>query len=178
MKVIILIIMLLGSSVLGQKSVDDLRPKHAAELQNYLATHDGEGFLQEYAIDDKTLVEMRDYFGKSFKPYYLTGDFNRDRIQDFALLLTRSGKPVFATTEDAESRKDDQNLMLVVFNGSAKGSFTVAHREKIEAPLSCFIRMTDGKRPKLYFGVYESDADTFILASAGSGYIVEYDKSP
>lgn len=170
--------MLLAVSVLGQKSVDALRPKHAAELQNYLVTHEGEGFLQEHAVDDDTLADMREYFRKSFMPYYLTGDFNRDKVQDFAVLLTRAGKPVFATTEEAEARKDDQNLILVVFNGSAKGGFTVAHREKIAAPLTCFINMSDGKRPKLYFGVYESDADTFILAPAGKGYIVEYDKSP
>lgn len=85
---------------------------------------------------------------------------------------------MFATTEEAETRKDDQNLMLVVFNGTTKGGFTVAHREKIEAPQTCFINLTDGKHPKLYFGVYESDSDTFILAPAGKGYIVEHDKAP
>lgn len=88
---LILISMLLAVSVLGQKSVDDLRPKHAAELQKYLVTHEGEGFLQEHAIDDETLDEMREYFRKNFMPYYLTGDFNRDKFQDFAVLLTRAG---------------------------------------------------------------------------------------
>jgi hypothetical protein len=29
---------------------------------------------------------------------------------------------------------------------------------------------------RLYYGVFESDADTFILAADGKGYVIEFEK--
>lgn len=167
----------LAVGVNGQRTVSELKPAHAVALQKFLSTHKGLGFLQEYAIEDETLADMRKYFGRGFKPYYVTGDFNRDGRSDFAMILSREGTPKFATEEEAEARKEDRNLALIVWNGTRKG-FVFAHAEEIEAPLTCMIQMSQEKKPKLYFGVYESDADTFALAPAGKGYIMEFDKSP
>ena len=172
-----LVLLALPAFVRAQKSVADLKPAHAAELQKYLSKDKSVGFLQEHVIDDETLKDMRKEIRKRMMPYYLTGDFNRDGRPDFAIILSRSGKPKFDSEEEAAARKDDVNLRLVVFNGTKKG-FTVAHTEDLEAPLTCFINLSDEKKPRLYFGVFRSDADTFILAPAGRGYIMEFDKSP
>lgn len=165
-----------ATSCFAQKSVDGLKPSHAAALQKYLSTHRTASFLQEHVIDDETLASMRKEIRRGMTPYYLVGDFNRDGVDDFAVILLREGKPKFSSEEETEARKNDVNLQLVVFNGGRKSGFTVAHTEDIEAPVTCFLNMSDGKKRKLYFAVYESDADTFILAPAGSGYIMEFEK--
>jgi hypothetical protein len=170
-----IVIVLIAFNGFAQKNVSVLEPSHAAALQKYLAAEKGVYFLQEHAIDDETLAEMRMYFGRRFKPYYLAADFNHDRVRDFALILSRAGKPTFDDEEEAAARIDDRNLRLVIFNGDRKG-FYVAHVEDIEAPPACFINLSDGKKKTLYFGVYGSDADTFGLAPAGKGYIMEFDK--
>lgn len=168
-------LLVVASCASAQKTVADLKPAHAAELQKYLAKDKTVGFLQEYAFDEEGLKYLREAFHKGMMPYYLTGDFNRDRRPDFAVILGRTGKPKFESEEEAASRKTDVNLRLVVFNGTKKG-FTVAHTEDLEAPLTCFISLSDDKKRQLYFAVSESDADTFMLTPAGKGYIMEFEK--
>ena len=168
----------LAASVFAQKSIDELTPNHAAALQKYLSAHKTLGFLQEHVIDREILAGMRKYIRRGMKPYYLVGDFNRDGFKDFALILSREGKPKVSSEEGADARKEDVNLQLVIFNAKPKGGFAVAYEQEMEAPLSCFLDMSQGRKPKLYFAVFESDADTFVLAPAGGGYIVEFDEAP
>lgn len=170
----------------GQTSVGSLKPAHAAALEEYLSTHPKNGFRQEYVLDvldPEYLKEIRKSFRKGFMPSYAKGDFNRDGVEDFALLLTRKGESVENDIK-LQTHNPDYPLTLVVFNGvkrSAKSLrsrvqsapiFKVAHTTDLMGPPAAFINF-DGT---LYYGVFESDADTFILAPAGKGYIIEYPK--
>jgi hypothetical protein len=161
--------------VFGQKSVGDLRPAHAAALQKYFVENRDRHFLPEHQIDNEDLKFMRETFGKSFHPYYATGDFNGDRLQDFAVIVSRAGSPKFEDPDDPDPRKADHNLSVVVFNGTRLGVYRLAHFQDVEAPLTCFIRVDDGRKKRLYFAVFESDADTITLSPAGKGYVAEPD---
>jgi len=176
MKILFATVLLIVSTaaICAQKSVSDLLPSHAAALQKYLAANKDAHFMQEIVIDDDDLKAMRKYIRRGLKPYYAVGDLNRDGIRDFAVLLSGGRTAIFRNEEEAEARRNDVDLRLVIFNGTRKGGFTVAHIEEIEAPLESFI---DIQGRQLYFAVFESDADTRIFAKAGKGYIVEFEKS-
>lgn len=180
MKVVCLIaaILLLTPVCFGQKRVADLNAKHAAALEVFLSTHKDYGFLSESVLDSEYLREMRKSF-KGIEPYYIVGDFNGDRFNDFALILSRKGDRKDNGEGIAESHRYDYPLAVIIFNGSKKGKFTKAFIEDIEAPLACFLNVEIVKKKKeLYFGVFESDADTHIFAPAGKAYIIEYPKEP
>ena len=153
------ILFILANIAFAQSSVSSLAPSHATALHKYLAANRDVHFQPETAIEKKTLKEMRSYFGKSFRPYYIAGDFNRDRRTDFAVILSRGRMATFDTPEETEARKGDLELRVVVFNGKRGGGFEAAFAEDVEAPETCMVLM-DGS---LYFGVYESDADTFSI---------------
>ena len=98
-------------------------------------------------------------FGRNFKPYYQTGDFNRDGIRDFAVILL-TGRNV---------NDPNSGMHVVVFNGVKGGKYRVAHIEHEEFSTALFINTS---RNKLYVGVMETDsAGCFV--PAGRGYIVE-----
>lgn len=165
----------IGSFGFGQKSVSELKPAHATALESYLRTNDGLLFRQEHNVNDEYLRSVRKWMGKNFQPNYAVGDFNRDGIKDFAVLLYRPGKPEYNGPEGegdpVTEHNPDYPLRLVVFNGK-KAGFRVAFSTDVMGPHAAFIRFEKG----LYYGVFESDADTFILAPAGKGYIVEFEK--
>lgn len=163
---------------LSQKQVTDLQPTHAVALEQFLSKNKDYGFLSEKVLDGDYLKEMRQYF-KNLKPYYNFADFNRDGIADFALILSRKGKPKDNGEGKAETHRYDHSLAIIIFNGQRKGKFTKAFIEDIEAPLACFLNTdTVRKKKKLYFGVFESDADTRIFTPVGKGYIAEYPDAP
>ncbi len=62
----------------------------------------------------------------------------------------------------------------MIFNGNKNETFTKAFVEDIEAPLVCFLNVEGTKKKTIYFGVFESDADTRIFTPVGKGYIIEY----
>ena len=163
---------------LGQERVADLKPTHAIALEQFLSKNKGYGFLSEKVLEADYLKEMRQYF-KNLKPYYNVADFNRDGIADFALILSRKGERRDNGEGMAETHRFDHPLAIIIFNGNGRGKFTKAFMEDIEAPLACFLT-TDivKKKRKLYFGVFESDADTRIFAPVGKGYIMEYPDAP
>lgn len=162
-------------TVNGQKSVLDLKPSHAVALERYLSSNKGLTFRQEYNLDDDYMKDVRKWMGRNFKPNYAVGDFNRDRIQDFAVLLYRPGKPEYIGAEGegdpVTEHNPDYPLRLVVFNGQKNG-FRIAFSEDLMGPHAAFIRF----EKQLYYAVFESDADTFLLAPAGKSYIVEFEK--
>lgn len=165
MKYLSLIILLFMVTAYSQSSVESLDPKHAAALAQFISKNKDYKFLSEKVNDTDDLKYMRETFGKNFTPYYRTGDFNKDKIKDFALILSRHG----------ESKDDgDHSLAVVIFNGQRNGTFKQVFIEKVEVPLTCFLNFDE----KLYFGVFESDADTMIFTSAGKGYIVEFPDEP
>ncbi|CAN5271350.1 hypothetical protein BH20ACI2_BH20ACI2_16360 [soil metagenome] len=159
-------------TVTGQKSVSDLATNHAAALESYLSANKTLTFRQDHNLSDEYLNSVHEWFGKRFKPNYAVGDFNRDKIGDFALLLYREGKsePSGASGENNEHTPDYPHR-LVVFNGSKRG-FRVAYTTDLMGPHAAFIRFDK----KLYYGIFETDSDTFILAPAGRGYIMEFEK--
>jgi alpha-ketoglutarate-dependent taurine dioxygenase len=128
---IILIISLLPIAIFAQKSASELLPAHSAELERYLTANKNLAFRQGYNLDDEYLKSVHEWFGKSFKPNYAVGDFNRNRIKDFAVLLYREGKCEPNEGITSEEHKEDYPLRLVVFNGIAKG-FRVAIYEGLD----------------------------------------------
>ena len=168
----LLVVVCLAITVSGQKSVSQLAANHAAELEKYLSANKTLTFRQEHNLSDEYLKSVNEWFGKGFKPNYAVGDFNRDKIGDFAVLLYREGKsePSSASGENNE-HTPDYPLRLVVFNGTKRG-FRVAYTTDLMGPHAAFIRFDK----KLYYGIFETDSDTFILAPAGLGYIMEFEK--
>lgn len=169
---LLIAIFVFGFSVSGQKSVSEFAPSHAAALERYLSENKALTFRQEHNLSDEYLKYVHESFGKRFKPSYAVGDFNRDKMQDFAVLLYREGKsePSGASGENNE-HTPDYPLRLVVFNGTKQG-FRVAYTTDLMGPHAAFIRFDK----QLYYGIFETDSDTFILMPAGRGYIMEFEK--
>ena len=155
----------------AQKSVAQLLPAHAAALQQFLSKHPDLDFMSENDCDREVLKDMRKHFGARFMPYYRVGDFNHDGRQDFALLLVKDAPP----KEDpdlAESHRFQYEITIVVFNGIRGRGYKAAFVRNTSAPLVSFLAMSQERRSKLYFAIYETD-DGFVMTPAGQGYIAE-----
>lgn len=168
-------VLVFATGVFAQTSVDDLRPAHAAALRAYLSSNTDLKFRQENNLGDEYLKDVRKGMGKKFLPNYAVGDFNRDKILDFAVLLYRDGKPEFTGPDGKEETVSEHNpdfpLRLVVFNGG-KAGFRAAYTEDLMGPNAAFIAFDK----RLYYGIFESDADRFILAPSGKGYVIELEE--
>lgn len=170
--------------VFAQKSVSELAPAHAAALEKYLSANKDRLFRQEYVLDDDYLSQIRrDWgFGAKFKPNYAVADFNGDKVVDFAVLLQREGKEEWSPDIPLNERvlnehNPDFPLTLVVFNGSRRGGYKVAFSRDLMGPHAAFINTAKEKgKVTLYYGIFETDSDTFLLAPAGVGYIIEFEK--
>jgi hypothetical protein len=161
----------------AQKTVADLKPVHAIALEEFLSKNKDYQFLSEKSIDADYLKYMRQGLGKLLTPYYKVADFNRDGIIDFALILSKKGNPKKDETVTSEEHSYVYPLAVVIFNGNKKRRFKKAFIEDLEEPLVCFLNLTNEKKKRLYFGVYETHAG-FIMTPVGKGYIVEYDDEP
>ena len=172
------IVSFVAFGVRAQVRVTDLQASHAAALKQFLRTNGEYSFLSERALDQTYLKEMRQYF-KNLKPYYNTGDFNRDGFGDFALILNRKGKRKDNGQGMAETHRYDQPLAIVIFNGNRRGKFIKALIETVDAPYACFINTNVvNKKRKLYFGIFQSDADIRIFTPVRNSYKVEYPETP
>jgi hypothetical protein len=125
-------------------------------------------------MNKEILTDMRKNFDARLNPYYRVGDFNRDGIRDFAMILANEGAPKDLGSTLAETHRYHHEIAVVIFNGQQKGGFRVAFVKKTTAPLVSFLHETPGKRKRLYFAVYETD-EHFFMSPAGNGYLVEYD---
>jgi hypothetical protein len=85
-------IFILSVLCFGQKSVADLKPSHATALEQFLSKNKEYQFLSSKVIDAEYMKFIRKSFGKTFEPYYQVGDFNHDKIVDFAIILSRKGE--------------------------------------------------------------------------------------
>jgi hypothetical protein len=176
--VVTALVLLLSSVGLNQKNVTDLKPAHAIALEQFLSRNKNYGFLSEKVLDAEYLKDMRKYF-KNLRPYYNVADYNRDGALDFSLILSRKGQPKDNGEGMAETHRYDHPMAIVIFNGNRQGKYTKAFQEDIEAPLACFLNTDrDGKKLELYFGVFQSDADTRIFTPVGKGYNIEYPDTP
>lgn len=174
----ILITLVLAFPAFAQKTVKDLKPAHAIALENFLSKNKTYSFLSEKSLDAEYLAEVRKWFGKTLNPYYHVGDFNHDKITDFALILSRKGEPKEDKGVTSEPHKYVYPLAIIIFNGIKNGIFRQAFLEDVEVPLACFLNTDGDKKKELYFGVFESDADTMLFTPVGKGYIIEYPDSP
>lgn len=167
----VLLLLLLPTGSTAQKTVSQLLPAHASALQQFLSIHPDLDFLSENGCDRDTLRDMRKNFGARFMPYYRVGDFNHDGRQDFAMILMKDTPP----KEDpglADTHRLQYEVTVVVFNGLRGGRFKAVFVKNTTAPLVCFLAVSQEKRSKLYFGIYETDTG-FIMTPAGQGYIAE-----
>lgn len=168
-----LFLLLSPLTVVAQREVSELDRAHASALQAYIAKRPKVEFMSERVMDKDTLGDMRKNLGASLTPYYRRGDFNRDGIQDFAAILSREGPRVEQEGVTSEPHLYRYPVVVVIFNGQRKGGYRVAFEKETDAPLVCLLSMTREKRPRLAFGVYETD-EGFIMTPAGRGYLVEY----
>ena len=166
----ILLLVFLSSMVVAQRSVTDLAPTHAAELKRYLSANKDLTFRLEDNLSDDYLKSMRETFGKSFTPNYSAGDFNRDKVKDFAVLVYRAGAPNPNEGITSGEHAVDHPLKLVVFNGTRAG-FRVAFTKDLEGPPASFIMFDK----KLYYGIFETDSDTFSLVPTRRGYAIQFE---
>lgn len=155
------LLVVLAPPVLAQKSVTEYTPAQRAALQAFIAKNPKYRFIPETWFEAETLTAARAEwgFGRNFKPYYQNGDFNRDGLRDFAVILL-SGK---------NADDPDNGMHVVVFNGAKGGLYRVAHVEHEDFSTALFISVS---RHTLYVGIMETDsAGCFV--PAGRGYIVE-----
>jgi len=162
-----LLLMFLSCDAHAQKSISDLPPDHASALQQFLSKQKGLALLSEEAYDQSILKDMRKNFGASLKPAYRAGDFNRDGVKDFAVILWKEGSP----TKDqgsgiAESHRYLHDVTIVIFNGAA-GAYKPVFIKATQAPLVCFLTLNNAKR--LTFSVYETD-EGFSMTPVRGGY--------
>jgi len=143
-----------------------LSPAEQQVLKNWLALH------PEYrqAIDEDCecaadIQQVRAGSGGIWKPvpdyhpYTATGDFNGDRVEDFAVVLI-------------DRRKREKNFALVVFNGPFKSpnpppAFTESGFELQNQGL--FYGPPRPKPYRLLLGRFESDSGALLLPH-GHGY--------
>jgi hypothetical protein len=163
---------ILSVQCFGQKTIADLKPSHATALRQFLSKNKDYRFLSTKVISAGYMKFMRESMGKTFEPYYQTADFNRDKIADFAVILSRKGerRKSGATSEE---HKYDYPLAVVIFNGNKNGTFRKAFVEAIEAPLVCSLSVNRTGKKTIGFGVFETD-NIRIFKSVGKGYVTEY----
>lgn len=164
----LLLLLAVGSEVFAQRSISDLAPAHARALERYLSANKIVSFRSDDNVSNEYLKTMSEGMGKGFKPSYAVGDFNRDKQTDFAVLLYREGKAVVNEGVGSEEHRTDRPMRLVVFNGSRAG-LRVAYTTDLMGPDAAFITFDK----KLYYGVFETDSDTFVLSPAGRGYVAK-----
>lgn len=174
----VVIIWSLNFAVTPQVRLSDMQSSHAAALKQFLTKNKDYSFLSENALDQAYLKEMRQYF-KNLKPYYNAADYNRDGYGDFAVMLNRKGKRKDNGAEMAETHRYDQPLAIVIFNGDRRGKFAKALIEAVDAPYASFINTNVvNRKRKLYFGIFQSDADTRIFTPVRNIYKVDYPETP
>lgn len=170
--VLIFLLLLVTPDAKAQKSFSDLPPAHASALQRFLIRHDGLEFLSETACDQNILKSMRKDFGKRFQPFYRTGDFNNDGVLDFAVILVKEGGPTGDQGSDiSETHRHLYDLTIVIFNGVRK-TYEPVFVKTTKAPLVSFLNLTNEKRNRVTFGVYETD-EGFVMMPARRGYVIE-----
>lgn len=153
--------LIFSAQTAAQKSVREYTPAQRAALQVFITENPDYQFIPETWFDEDTLKAARKEwgFGKNFRPYYQAADFNRDRLQDFAVVLL--------TGKNYQDPK--WGLHVVIFNGVKGGSYRVAHIEHEEFSAALFI---DVQHRRLFVGVMETDS-AGCFEPAGRGYIVE-----
>jgi len=163
-------IFVLPFAILGQKSVSELKPAHAIALRDFLDSNSEYSFLSEVVYDHEYLKDLRKIKGKNYKPYYMVGDFNQDKILDFAILLKKEGKPVFEN--QSEPHDYSYPMALVIFTGNKNGTFRKAFLKNETMPYVMFLDWTVEKQKRLFYAMDGGLGGT-ALTPVGKGFIAE-----
>jgi hypothetical protein len=169
-----LFLMLFAREVFCQRSLEEIPESQRIALHKLITKKPQYDFVSETLFGEDILKDIRtkywDYFGRKFRPYYKTGDFNRDRKQDFAMILIDNSAP---EPENPTDELAEYGFVVAIFNGDGRGGYRLAHTEKVKAPKQCLIHVAP-KSTSLYFGVWETDAYCTNFVPAGKGYLAEY----
>lgn len=93
-----------------------LKKAHAAVVKSYIGTRKNLRPALETDGENQTGLElMREAYGANYQPYYAVYDFDKDNIEDFAVVLF-----------DAKA-KSEARFSLIVFKGAADKNFKPAY---------------------------------------------------
>lgn len=145
------------ASSAGQTSLSDLKTDHGAVLKKWLATKKGWRLALEKDYGKDNLNFLRSNERENLRPFYVAADFNRDRKEDFAVILVigrgKYGAAVFnapfnskAVQQPAFFTDEIEVGDIVYFNRNSR---------------------------LLLVGPYASDTG-FMLKPSGKAYKVEY----
>ncbi|MCA1605649.1 MAG: hypothetical protein LC775_09300 [Acidobacteria bacterium] len=139
-----------------------LRPGHRTVVENWLKLRTDLRLATEADNTNKEgLAATRRDRGRLYQPYYVVGDFNGDRKEDFAVAVVRK-------------KRSEWPFVFAIFNGPVAGakkpSFTA------DAELSDGGIFYNPQNPisqfRLGFGTFESD-DCVILRPRGRTYVAK-----
>jgi hypothetical protein len=147
--------------VAGQReSGSSLRPEHKTVVENWLKLRTDLRLATESDNTNKGgLAATRRDRGRNYQPYYVVGDFNGDKREDFAIALVKR-------------KKSEWPFVFAIFNGptarAAKPAFSV------DADLSdggiFFNPQNPPREFRLAFGTFESD-NCVIVSPRRQSYV-------
>ena len=130
-----LVMVLLGSITLSaQSSIEELPKGHAIAVADYLAANKDVRFRQQHRFSADYQKFITEELGKGFRLSYAAGDFNGDKVEDFAILFLRDGEPEAsgATSEEhstdfpLRSRKSHTSIGVKVLAGPRLPAYSPA----------------------------------------------------
>lgn len=171
------VILFLSSITIGQNSINDLADNHQEHLAKFLKANPTYSFRSQNNLADDYLKNVAEWFGKSLTPNYATGDFNGDKVEDFAVLLKRAGKPSYKYSpkkSGVDEHSPDFPISLIIFNGRNAGQFIKTFEANLPGPNASFINVEKkNEKDLLYYGVFETDSDSYVLKPLRSGYVMQ-----
>lgn len=143
--------------VSAQTAMSDLDAQHSAVLKDWLATKKGWRLALEKDYGKENLDFLREDGRTNLRPFYVVADFNRDKKEDFAVILI-NGRGKYA---------------VAVFNApfaSKKIQQPAFFTDRIEARDIVYF---NPNTKLLLVGPYASDAG-FMLKPSGKTYKAAY----
>lgn len=149
--------MVVNSSAQQNSAASRLQPQHKTVVEQWLR---GKPSLRLATLGDclnkEGLAATREQFGKNYFPYYVVGDFNRDKRGDFAIVLVNK-------------HKSGEKFAIAIFNGPVSTRSTPAFFEE-------GWDLSDGGLIKggggILAGPFESD-NCVILRPSGRKYVIK-----
>jgi hypothetical protein len=158
---LVLVLALFGGDLAAQNQSDYLvffQEQHRELLMKWLEKRPQMRLATEDdCLNKEGLKVAREQYGLTYQPYYAIGDFNRDRVEDFAV--------VFINRQRRTSK-----FAVAVFNGPFNGKTADKPSFYVDR-----VEISDGGlvfRPdkRLVMGVFQSD-DCIILQPRGRRYV-------
>ena len=145
---------------LSGQSTSYLRPGHKVVVEKWLKLRPDLRLATEADNTNKEgLISTRKDRGRSYQPYYVVGDFNGDRKEDFAVALVRK-------------KRGEWPFVFAIFNGPfatvTKPNFT-ADTDLGDGGIF-FNPQNPPSQFRLAYGTFQSD-DCVILSPRGKSYV-------